>query len=643
MSSRFILFIPLFLGILLSGCLQGPTPTIEKTDIATVNDLSGAYVRHRSGTGPREWHVVSRRSDGTYGVTRIYLQKDNSAKKSPEERVALLRTATRHTYIFVKTPLTRSGKLGANSTYALLETKNDRLIIRNLRSKLESKLHSKNKKIYFNDDLKKVFRSYGLEVDFFSNRTMLRGDITATVLSKLIMDKRYRRHVKLGNPQIYAKVPINDVPAVRANQVSSTQPRSPHLPRTAGNNKPNAPRKTVTPAIREKARIGKDLFAAKQYRSAAPYLLEAAKGGDVHSQFLAFKLVGNPSLWEHLQKNKSKRPKPRDYWAIRYYEDRLRKMEEARQKVSGILLPQDGLRWLGEAAKAGHIGALDAYGYQVFYGSKYLPKNHKAGLKFTRIAAKSGHPRSMSRIGWAYLKGLGVKKNIQASVNWYKQAAAKNFKPAIDRLISIYGDGTEIPVNLTQRFRYALIAAKMGDPYGQFLAGWHYHKGIGPRKNQREAIMWTLKAAKGGYPTAYTNLGFYLERGYGFRKNWKEAFKYYAMAATRRDGQGAYNLASIAFDRYKLGADRYLKKIKIDGKPQSLESLALFAKSKKVEGADGLLRDIRRVKRVTGAIVGNAAKTLGNILKGDSKALDKQADDMFRAIDKVLQQGERKR
>jgi TPR repeat protein len=58
--------------------------------------------------------------------------------------------------------------------------------------------------------------------------------------------------------------------------------------------------------------------------------------------------------------------------------------------------------------------------------------------------------------------------------------------------------------------------------------GNFYSKGIGTKKNDKEAFKWYLKSAEGEITNAYYTLAGCYEKGIGIKKDEKKAFKWYS-------------------------------------------------------------------------------------------------------------------
>lgn len=70
------------------------------------------------------------------------------------------------------------------------------------------------------------------------------------------------------------------------------------------------------------------------------------------------------------------------------------------------------------------------------------------------------NPRAQSKLGWIYLKGLGVKPDTRKAILWYKEAAEQGYAHAQYTLGLIYRNGTGINVNHYESQKWLKLTAK---------------------------------------------------------------------------------------------------------------------------------------------------------------------------------------
>lgn len=99
--------------------------------------------------------------------------------------------------------------------------------------------------------------------------------------------------------------------------------------------------------------------------------------------------------------------------------------------------------------------------------------------------------------------------------------------------------------NLPLAYKKFLIAAKAGHTDSQYNIALMYEKGIGVKKNEKEAVIWYEKAALLGHSAAQFNLGVLYENGRGTPVDFTKANKWYRKAAVQGDGLAIGNLGML--------------------------------------------------------------------------------------------------
>jgi localization factor PodJL len=119
---------------------------------------------------------------------------------------------------------------------------------------------------------------------------------------------------------------------------------------------------------------------------------------------------------------------------------------------------------LKEAAEIGytpaqlHLAAL----YQD--GGKGLGVNRSEARDWVRRAAEGGDARGMHNYGMYLFEGVGGGENRSEALTWLKRAAERGLVDSQYNVARLYETGDEdIPVNLTEAYRWYLIAARAGD------------------------------------------------------------------------------------------------------------------------------------------------------------------------------------
>lgn len=105
--------------------------------------------------------------------------------------------------------------------------------------------------------------------------------------------------------------------------------------------------------------------------------------------------------------------------------------------ISGKGVPADqnkGLAWFRKAAKQGD---LSAQAWLALIYTRDDLQDFKEAAKWARIAAKRGSVSAQGKLGDLYLLGLGVPKDRNEAINWYRKAARQGHSDSKERLIRL--------------------------------------------------------------------------------------------------------------------------------------------------------------------------------------------------------------
>jgi TPR repeat protein len=111
---------------------------------------------------------------------------------------------------------------------------------------------------------------------------------------------------------------------------------------------------------------------------------------------------------------------------------------------------------------------------------------------------KAGNPEAAYWMGRMYQDGLGVKKDVDKAVTYFKQAAKKGWRDADLRLGEIYFHGTDVIQNFALARKWLERAAYSGDPLAQRDVGKLYAEGWGVQKDPVWAYVWYEIASRLG-------------------------------------------------------------------------------------------------------------------------------------------------
>jgi len=197
-----------------------------------------------------------------------------------------------------------------------------------------------------------------------------------------------------------------------------------------------------------------------------------------------------------------------------------------------------------QAADRGDVSAISNLGFMYVKGIG-IEKNEEDGVKWYRQAAELGHLTSQFNLGVMYAKGQGVEQNYIEALKWYQMAAEQGDLTAQATLGMMFSKGIGCERDDQSAIRWYQKAASKGDVKAQYNLGNMYAKGVGADIDECEAFRWYQKAAEQDHPNAQLNLAFMYGKGQGTKRNDKKSFEWYKKAAEQGHPNAQFNLGVI--------------------------------------------------------------------------------------------------
>lgn len=157
----------------------------------------------------------------------------------------------------------------------------------------------------------------------------------------------------------------------------------------------------------------------------------------------------------------------------------------------------------------------------------YHRRDYKSAVRCFRDAAQRGHVEAQRSLATMYDIGLGVAKNENEALRWYRKVAEQGDITEQYRLGLKYEDAKDY----AEAMKWYRMAAEQGDMAAQDKLGNMHYRGYGVEKNYTEAMKWYRKAAKQGYNLSEFMLGNMYEKGEGVPIDLPEAKRWYKEAA----------------------------------------------------------------------------------------------------------------
>src|SRR5207237_1230744 len=158
-------------------------------------------------------------------------------------------------------------------------------------------------------------------------------------------------------------------------------------------------------------------------------------------------------------------------------------------------------------------------------------KDFSRAQQWYQKAADQGHGRALYRLGLIQLDGKGIAKNPGEAARLFALALKS---PTEDFLKAVLNDlgymserGLGVKKDPQEGLKYYKSAADLGSPEAQYNLGSISLE----RNNEKDAYKYFVLAAKQGHAMAQNNLGTFHAIGRSVKKNLDEAEKWYLMAA----------------------------------------------------------------------------------------------------------------
>ena len=139
-------------------------------------------------------------------------------------------------------------------------------------------------------------------------------------------------------------------------------------------------------------------------------------------------------------------------------------------------------------------------------------EDYPLALSLWEPLAKQGDPAAQSKLGHMYHWGIGVSRDTQKSIKWYRMAAKQGYTDAQVFLGIVYHAGLGVPQDYLEGINWLSLAAAQGDSVAQLCLGRVYSKGEGVPQDYIMAHMWLNLAAARGNEHARTERDFVSEK-----------------------------------------------------------------------------------------------------------------------------------
>lgn len=150
--------------------------------------------------------------------------------------------------------------------------------------------------------------------------------------------------------------------------------------------------------------------------------------------------------------------------------------------------------------------------------------------------AEQGDASAQWRTGFSYQEGIGMPRDLDQAVKWYRLAAIGGLDRAQINLAEMYAQGHGVSRDVAEAAKWYRLAAEQGHVAAQTSLGNLYAKGDGMPQDFVEADKWYRLAAELGHAEAQYNLGVMYGVGQGVPQDYVLGYMWINLAASRATG-----------------------------------------------------------------------------------------------------------
>ena len=183
-----------------------------------------------------------------------------------------------------------------------------------------------------------------------------------------------------------------------------------------------------------------------------------------------------------------------------------------------------GLELLEKSSALGNCAAKKQIGVNYLFGYNGVSIDYKKALEYL-VAASEKNIDSDALIGYMYLNGLGVEKNVEKAMNSFDEAISYGCEVVNELLLRSYRN---VGFSNTENIAILKKAAYNNEPEAMLILYNHYKNGTGVIQDINEALDWLYIAVDMNDATAYCELGnMYFVGNEQVEKNEEKGFKCY--------------------------------------------------------------------------------------------------------------------
>ena len=117
-----------------------------------------------------------------------------------------------------------------------------------------------------------------------------------------------------------------------------------------------------------------------------------------------------------------------------------------------------GITELTHKAESGSCVAQATLGMQYLFGADSVAVDYEKAFRYLSMAAEQGASRAIANLGYMYLTGLGVPRDIKRAIQLFEEVGKVEFHAALD-LARIYARGINVPVDRERAYEWYSVVA----------------------------------------------------------------------------------------------------------------------------------------------------------------------------------------
>lgn len=188
----------------------------------------------------------------------------------------------------------------------------------------------------------------------------------------------------------------------------------------------------------------------------------------------------------------------------------------------------EGFRWLRRAAEQEDAHAQ--FNLALHLGTLQDASARGESMTWFIRAAEQGLVDAQVNVGWCFLKGEGVEKDVEAALTWLRRAVDQGDAEAQYMLAAQLLSGKEVEQDVGEGMELLESAVAQEHADAQFLLAYHLQQGELIPKDFDRARKLYQRAADRGNANAMFSLGWTYETGTGVDADLEEAVAWYTEA-----------------------------------------------------------------------------------------------------------------